>query len=586
MKKKILIIFIVTVIYILILGFFKMEVFAVEQTISSDIEALDDNMYPQIKETLQKLKSEHPNWNFKILYTDIEWNEAIANEYTGHGSSPKNLVSATNNKYGGEWICPICGTKKYDNGSWHCASQSAIAYMMDPRNSTNNSDIFQFLELSYTNYNIDTIRAMVKGTFLENESYINATLTSAQKHNVNAYYLVARMLQEQGTSGSTLVKGQGYQGQYVGYYNVFNIGASGNGSENVILNGLARAEKEGWTSLELSIDGGTKIIAEQYIAKGQNTMYLQKFDVEATGGLYWHQYMQNILAAQSEGSKLRKTFEKYDSINGEYTFIIPVFKNMPGTACPRPDTTTEVPTYSELVKVNVKNTLKLRDAPNGTVLNEKLYSGEIVTRLEKATQKINGTYWDLVMKSNGVKGYTARETYENEEIYKLYLVPVEQEQPDKPEEPPINPEQPPVEPEQPENPDDTEEIIKNDKLKIDNTNNEITAVPNAVISELQQLLGREVNVKNQNGETVTAESKLATGYKIDDKYTVIVLGDVNGDAEINSGDLYYTQKYLLKKTTFEEYTKKACDVNKDNSINSGDLYYLQKYLLKKTDFSI
>ena len=45
-----------------------------------------------MKEQIQQLKTKHPNWSFKILYTDIDWNEAIGKEYLGHGSSPKNLV--------------------------------------------------------------------------------------------------------------------------------------------------------------------------------------------------------------------------------------------------------------------------------------------------------------------------------------------------------------------------------------------------------------------------------------------------------------------------------------------------------------
>lgn len=580
--KKILIIFIL-IIYILMFSIFEIKSYAIEQTVSADINSIDSNQYPQIKEILQQLKAEHPNWNFKILYTDIDWNEAIANEYTGHGSSPKNLVQQGAN-YDGEWICPICGTTPYDNGTWYCASQSAIAYMMDPRNSANNSDIFQFMELTYTDYNIDTIRAMVSGTFLDNQSYISAIENASRNYNVNAYYLVARILQEQGSSGSTLSKGEGYQGQYVGYYNVFNIGASGNGTANVILNGLARAQREGWTSLEASIDGGTRIIAEQYIAKGQNTLYLQKFDVEATGGLYWHQYMQNILAAQSEGSKLRKTFETYNSLDGEYTFIIPLFKNMPATACPRPNTvqtTPSEPSYSELVTVNVTSTLRLRDAPNGSALSEVLYSGEIVTRLEKATTKVNGTYWDLVMKSNGTKGYAARETYDYESTYKLYLVPVEEETPVEPEQPSV-----PDTPEQPVTPENPDEIIKNDKVMVNDSNNQVTAIPETTIADLQELVGREVVVKNSAGEIIVNDGRLGTGYVVDDKYTVVVIGDVNGDAEINSGDLFYTQLYLLKRITFNEYTQKASDVNKDAAINSGDLFYLQKYLLKKLSFSI
>ena len=93
-------------------------------------------------------------------------------------------------------------------------------------------------------------------------------------------------------------------------------------------------------------------------------------------------------------------------------------------------------------------------------------------------------------------------------------------------------------------------------------------------------------IKNSKGEELDKTAPISTGSVINNLYTVSVLGDVNGDGEINSGDLFATQKYLLKKQEFEEATKRACDVNKDGEINSGDLFFIQKYLLKKTDFTI
>ena len=153
MLKKIVITMLLTV-YILI-SLMSNVVFAVSQSSTTDINSVDSNQYPLIKEMIQELKSKHPNWNFKILYTDIEWKDAIANEYTGHGGSPKNLVPAVSN-CAGEWICSVCGPDKYyDNGSWHCASEATLEYMMDPRASLNDDDIFQFMELRYTDCNIN-----------------------------------------------------------------------------------------------------------------------------------------------------------------------------------------------------------------------------------------------------------------------------------------------------------------------------------------------------------------------------------------------------------------------------------------------
>ena len=142
--------------------------------------------------------------------------------------------------------------------------------------------------------------------------------------------------------------------KYVGYYNAFNRGASGNSTEAILLNGLATAQKYGWTSLEKSINGGIDFIANQYIHKGQNNLYLQKFDVEATNGLYSNQYMQNLTAPLSEAST---TYNSYSGINGLFdeslVFIIPIYKNMPNTKVETPSNKNPN-SYLKIIKVNGK----------------------------------------------------------------------------------------------------------------------------------------------------------------------------------------------------------------------------------------
>lgn len=76
----------------------------VKQTLSTDINTINESKYPGIKSKINELKKQYPNWNFKILYTGINWEDAIKYEYTGHGSSPKNLVPISNN-YSGSWVC-------------------------------------------------------------------------------------------------------------------------------------------------------------------------------------------------------------------------------------------------------------------------------------------------------------------------------------------------------------------------------------------------------------------------------------------------------------------------------------------------
>lgn len=521
MGKKIKIVFILLIFNLSISIIFS-STNAVTQTTSTDINSLDNEKYNGIKQQIEELKKQHPNWNFKILYTGIDWNDAIAHEYTGHGSSPKNLVPGNNSSYSGEWICGLCGDTTYDSGNWKCASESAIKYMMDPRNSLNSLDVFQFLELSYNEengYSKEVLQKMLKDSFLDNDTYLNCIMQECKTYNVNPYYIAARILQEQGKNGTVLVKGQGYNDQYIGYYNVFNIGATGSGKEKIILNGLKTAQKNGWTCMEFAIKGGIETIVKKYIAVGQNTMYFQKFDVEnSDGNLYWHQYMQNILAAQNEGSTLRKTLTDINAIDFNYTFIIPIFENMPKQTSARPQIENfNKNVQTDLVKVNVISSIKLRNEPNGSKTIGYLYSGEIVTRIEKATSKVNGTYWDKVLKSDGTVGYVARCTYDRETEYKEYLI---------------------------------------------STNTENTNI--------------EDNQKSENSSDNVNDTNSNNNKNIN-----IIKGDVNEDGKITSSDYVLIKNHIMGIRNLSEQAKEYADYNQDGKVTSSDYVLIKNYIMSR-----
>ena len=97
---------------------------------------------------------------------------------------------------------------------------------------------------------------------------------------------------------------------------------------------------------------------------------------------------------------------------------------------------------------------------------------------------------------------------------------------------------------------------------------------------MKEILGEEIIVKDLNGEKIQDDLNIATGYTVDEKYTISVLGDVNGDGKMNSADLLAIQKDLLKvKEIDNEYKKISADVNQDEIINSADLLKIQKQLL-------
>ena len=555
-----------------LLTLFNNNVYAISQSISSDYNSLNDAEYPGIKSMIQNLKNQYPNWNFKILYTDLEWSSVISGEYQGHGSSPKNLVQKSAN-YQGEWICPICGDRPYDNGTWRCASEQAIAYMMDPRNSLNPSDIFQFEELTNPGCDMASLQSMTEGTFLKGHE--QGILDTANNYNVNAYYIVARIIQAQTATAPALVSGDSPS------HNAFNIGASGNTTADIIANGLAYAQKKGWTTLEASISGGISFVADNYIKQGQNTLYLQKFNVTTnSGGPYNHQYQQNIMAAQSEGNTLRRTYADINSTSSSHTFIIPVYKNMPSEPAARPNASSDATVSSDLVRVNVEQSLRIRNAPNGNTTVGWLYTDEVVTRLEKATTKVNGTYWDKIQKSNGTVGYAARETYENETPYKLYLVPLNENQ---------NPGT-----ENPSNPGDSgnnggtsQDPSSTEKVKIDETTKTITVKPEVIAQDILDAFGGTAKIVKADGNYLENEkSVIGTGYIVEDIYTVIKKGDANGDGKLDSADLLMIQKHLLDVNILKEEKFIAADANNDNKIDSADLLAIQKYLLGVSDIEI
>ena len=218
--------------------------------------------YSGYEELIKNLKAKHSNWTFTILYTGLDWNEVIKNEtVASHG---RNLIYYTNS---GSWVCSTCGDKAYDSGKWKCASETAVAYYMDPRNWLNENNIFQFEDLSY-NESVQTIEGVNKilkdvpwaqgnaitytkpdGTTATLEkSYAQVIMEAAKEAGVSPYHLAARMKQEQGTKQTASSTGCGTYKGYVGYYNLFNIKATGS---DIIGNALKHAQSQGWDNPEI-----------------------------------------------------------------------------------------------------------------------------------------------------------------------------------------------------------------------------------------------------------------------------------------------------------------------------------------------
>lgn len=301
----------------------------------------DVEQFPEsYKSALNALKQAHPNWTFVKMNTNLNWSTVVSEEM----KDGRSLIETSFPSY-------------YQNGvyggGWSYASEDALKYYLDPRNWLTENYIFQFELLTYnsTYHTQSAVQGFLNNTFMTgnapktSQSYSSIFWNVGSSLNVSPFHLAARVFQEQGQGNSPLISGT-YLG-YEGYYNFFNIGATGTTEKAVYETGLAKAKLEGWTDGYKSILGGAQVVSANYILKGQDTLYLQKFDVDASYyGTYWHQYMQNICAPSSEGASIRKLYSSANSLDNTFVFKIPVYNNMPSSACAKPTSSSQTVSYS------------------------------------------------------------------------------------------------------------------------------------------------------------------------------------------------------------------------------------------------
>lgn len=407
MKKIISIfLFVITLSAFLIVNILQSS-FAESNRYLYDGTNLDTSKYPGFKERLDTIKANHPNWNFVIMETGLDFEQVIKAQYTGHLDTPKNLIQGKS----GEWICSICGDRVYDTGSWKCASEQAIRYYMDTRNWLVDSPyLFQFLQTDYLETTDDKVYNSLNGTFLYSRETASTINNVCKEKNANPYYVIARLLQEQGNAGGATSKMVDTDGTI--YYNLFNIGATGNTSQEVYNNALARAKKEGWTSIEKCLSDGITFLFSAYINNKQNSIYLNKFDVESYGGLYIRQYMQNIEAPKSEGTSMYNKMKSAGLLDENLTFIIPVYENMASTTSTSPDASIEAYPKNIRVKEGHSNVMiRSSRSTTSTIVGKIADSSVVVLSVERYADG-----WHKVILEDGTNGYVKFDTSYLEEI--------------------------------------------------------------------------------------------------------------------------------------------------------------------------
>ncbi len=336
-------------------------------TTDQSFEVLLANFPESYKASLRALHNEYPNWRFVAVNTKLDWNTVIANEsVVGRNVIQSNYPRGTATLAPFSYLSTEAGaynwaTDKYvvkDGSNWYSANSQVIAYYMDPRNFLNSTDVFQFEALAYDDsHSVSVVQSILNNTFMSGDydvydsaekkqvkgSYKQAFMDAGKLATANPYFLATRVKQEVGANGSNATSGT-YKG-YEGIYNFYNIGAFD--GTNAVAKGLqwAKGGASGsttygrpWTTPYKSIVGGAQYIAQNYINKGQNTLYFQKFNVVPNdpSDLYLHQYMTNVQAPYAEGRTTRTAYNAMEILSDAMVFFIPVYNNMPAKACALP----------------------------------------------------------------------------------------------------------------------------------------------------------------------------------------------------------------------------------------------------------
>ena len=429
---------------------------SVSYTADANFEAyLAQQGFPEsYKSGLRTLHAQHPTWIFNAVQTGLDWNTAVASELQGTSSLVETgSKSSWKSTEAGKFDWTTSTWPGFDGATWVGASQEIVAYFMDPRNFLDDSYVFQFAVHDYNAdiQNIDGLRSMLQGTFLDGQvaidsssplyaaavaaqglvndtgttdaqtamgnsisaaaqtnsgeallgyegpgvvsetsaaagasaasgtttitasnvlegtdsmstsvmpsdsgpgmgstmtgimntmnstvtvSYADIIMEAAEQSKVSPYMLAAMIIQEQGSKGTS-----GSISGATGYYNYFNVGAYAANGMTAVERGLWYAAQSGsynrpWNTPEKAIVGGALFYAQNYLAAGQNTLYLKRFNVQGSN-MFKHQYMTNTAGAAEEGKSLGKAYN--DTMRaGILVFNIPVYNGMPETPCPMP----------------------------------------------------------------------------------------------------------------------------------------------------------------------------------------------------------------------------------------------------------
>lgn len=307
---------------------------------------------------------------------------------------------------------------KVDGAGIFTASDALVSYYVHPKSVMQDSPSFyQFLKLStvVNNLNAKELNDKVLANKGSLAGMADAFIQAGVDNNVNAIYLLSHALHETANGASALMNGIEVGLDTGGKpvmvtpenrdsltaikktYNAYGIGAIDADANKF---GAERAYTNGWFTVQDAIIGGAQFVKDQYISKGQDTLYKMRWNPDNPTV---HQYATHVMWAVIQAKKIYDIYELVGAhTSTNLVFDVPAYQGQPSApSLPSPTKQYALDSYIAGAIGKATTNLNMRTYPNTTD------AASIMTNLPKDTSfKVlgeNGGWFKVSV--NGQEGW-------------------------------------------------------------------------------------------------------------------------------------------------------------------------------------
>ena len=578
------------------------------------------------QDLLEPIHQKHPNWRFYALITNLDFNEVVEKE--------KNacLIQRSEDGYK-DTMCDTTQGNNYDWVSntfyphegklWVTPSREATAYYVDPRNYLTTDElqekrIFAFEDSRAYTYQYKEAGALhpdLSGTNVKNAaeammeyadraigmgkefsfngktvSYADTFINAGKFSKVSALSLIARVRTEtrftsNSVSGTFEFEAAGSMRS--GYYNYFNIGAFGT---TPIANGLRYAYNAGWNNRYKALVEGSSFLATKFIYTGQESQYLQKFNVNPNSlfNKYDHQYQTNIEAPTIDAHFIYWGYHDTSTIDEPIVFNIPVYNYMPDEPAvkPYPGSPNNWLKSIEIDGKLVTNSANgfdgnlfyiydnnWDDVPDGvyedniirlTVPYEKDKVNITATPVASTTIVFGCEEHNLKVGENIIKVRTFAENG----YYKEYRIVITRKESES------------VAPAIDEIMSKLSVKYNNEYvsgLKLGTSHKTLVDAIKAIDSNIEVAINKNPN--NKQDSFATGDEIIIRSGDETKTFKYVLYGDLNGDGVVNLSDLVHVRNIILETSNLTGANLMAADINRDTKVNLQDLVFVRNDIL-------